>query len=107
MEFKKEFGFYTSAYEPYNIDNVQEFVIDFSPIAGMACDEKNKPGIKFESSPGAEVVKKFVVANPETGGWRAFVQLKFKDKSLAVDMNLKLVKDKKAVSEKWNYHWQP
>ena len=39
--------------------------------------------------------------------WRAFAQLKFKEKGLAVDLNLKLLKDKKVVSEKWTYLWQP
>ena len=103
----KEYEMYSSSYEPYNIDEVQEFIVDYSAIKGIPCDERYKPKIKFESSPGAELVKSFIVANPETGGWRVFVQLQFKDKSRAVDMTLKLLQDGKVVAEKWNYLWQP
>jgi periplasmic glucans biosynthesis protein len=104
---KKEHEMYTSSYEPYNIDDVQEFIVDYSAIKGIPCDERFKPDIKFENSPGAELVKSFIVANPETGGWRVFAHLKFKEKSRAVDLSLKLVQAGKAVSEKWTYLWQP
>jgi glucans biosynthesis protein len=104
---KKEHEMYTSSYEPYNIDDVQEFIVDYSAIKGIPCDERFKPEIKFEHSPGAGLVKSFIVANPETGGWRVFAQLKFKEKSRAVDLSLKLLKDGKAVSETWTYLWQP
>ena len=103
----KEYEMYSSSYEPYNIDELQEFTIDYSAIKGIPCDERFKPDIKFESSPGAELVKSFIVANPETGGWRVFLQLRFTEKSRAVDLNLKLLQNKKIVAEKWNYLWQP
>lgn len=104
---KEEFNLFTSSYEPCNIDEVQEFVVEYSAIKGLPCDERFKPDIKFEHSSGAELVKSFIVANPETGGWRVFVQLKFKDKSRAVDLSLRLCKDGNVVSEKWTYFWQP
>ncbi len=104
---KKEHEMFTSSYEPCNIDEVQEFIVDYSAIKGIPCDERFKPDIKFENSAGAELVKSFIVANPETGGWRVFAHLKFKEKSRAVDLRLKLLKDGKVVSEKWTYLWQP
>ena len=104
---KKEFNLVTSSYEPSNIDEVQEFIIDYAAINGIPCDERFKPEITFESSPGAELVKAFIVANPETGGWRVFVQLKFTDKGRPVDLSLKLLKAGRVVSETWTYFWQP
>ena len=103
----KETDTLTSCYDPHDVDAVQEFVIDYSAIDGVPVDERFKPEIEFWSSPGAELVKSFVVANPEIGGWRAFLILKFPDAGRAVDLNLELVKDEKVVSEKWTYLWQP
>ena len=107
ITYKKQFDLSTSAYEPFNHADIQEFVVDFSAIEGVPSDEKHKPDVVVEHSSGAELIKSFVVANPNTGGWRAFALLKFKEKGLAVDLNLKLLKDKKVVSEKWTYLWQP
>lgn len=107
ITYKKEFDLFTSSYEAFNKDDTQEFVVDFSAIEGLPCDDEHRPEMEFECGPAAELVKSFVVANRETGGWRAFVHLKFKDTGAALDMNLKLLKDKKVVSEKWSYYWQP
>lgn len=104
---KKEHDMFTSSYEPYAIDDVQEFIVDYSAIKGIPCDERFKPAIKFEHSPGAELLKSFIVANPQTGGWRVFVQLKFKEKSRAVDLSLRLLKAGSVVAETWTYLWQP
>jgi periplasmic glucans biosynthesis protein len=102
-----EHGSGTSSYRPYNHNDLQEFVVDFSPIPGVLNDEHDKPRIVFETSPGAEVQKSFVVTNPETGGWRVFNQVKFADEGRAVELNLKLVNDRNTLTEKWNYLWQP
>jgi len=103
----KKDGTVTSSYEAVSHEDLQEFVVDFSPIQGIACDERFKPEIKFEHSPGAELVKSFIVANPETGGWRVFAHLKLQEKSRAVELNLKLIDKGKVVTEKWNYLLQP
>lgn len=107
ITYKKQFDLTTSAYEPFNHEDIQEFVVDFSAIEGVPCDEQHKPEVAVEFSRGAELIKSFVVANPNTGGWRAFAQLRFKEKGLSVDLSLKLLKDKKVASERWSYLWQP
>ena len=107
IAYKKEFNMYTSSYEPYNIDDVQEFIVDFSPIKGIPCDERFKPEIKLENSSAAELVKSFIVANPETGGWRVFAHLKLKEKGRPAELSLKLLDKGKVVTEKWNYLLQP
>ena len=103
----KKDGTVTSSYEAVSHEDLQEFVIDFSPIKGIPCDERFKPEIKFENSPAAELVKSFIVANPETGGWRVFAHLKLKEKGRPAELNLKLLQDGKVVTEKWNYLLQP
>jgi glucan biosynthesis protein len=103
----KKDGTVTSSYEAVSHEDLQEFVVDFSPIKGIPCDERFKPEIKFENSPAAELVKSFIVANPETGGWRVFAHLKLKEKGRPAELNLKLLQDGKVVTEKWNYLLQP
>ena len=102
-----EHGGMTSSYDAANRADLQEFVVDFSPIPDMPTDERLKPEIGFDSSPGAQLVKSFVVANPETGGWRVFTQVRFADQSRAVELNLRLMRNQRVVTEKWNYLWQP
>lgn len=100
-------GNITSSYQATDVSDLQEFVVDFSAIDGIPCDERHKPDVVVEASPGAQVVKSFVVANPETGGWRAFTQIRFADPGRTAELNLELVSKQKVVSEKWNYLWQP
>ena len=102
-----EHGSVSSTYRPYSEKDLHEFVVDFSAIPGVPTDEQDKPSIVFETSPGATTEKSFVVTDSETGGWRVFNLVRFADGGRAVDLNLKLVKDGKVVSEKWNYLWQP
>jgi glucans biosynthesis protein len=103
----KSDGERTSTLSSTNYHDRQEFVIDFAPIKDVPLDEAKKPEIILEHSPGVSVINKFIVVNPETGGWRVFLILKFLEEKKPVDLNLKLTYNGKVVTEKWNYLWQP
>ncbi len=106
IRLRKE-GDTTSSMSSSDYREQQEFVIDFAPIKGVPLDESRRPEILFEHSPGVKVINKFVVVNPATGGWRVFLILKFADGKTPADLNLRLSYNRKVVTEKWNYLWQP
>jgi glucans biosynthesis protein len=84
------------------------FVLDFSrgkPGEGQASDWV--PGIEVNINGGvAKLLDKRVMANPQTGGWRAFFRLKIPPDTKLLEMTCELLADKVPVSERWNYQWR-
>ena len=83
------------------------FVLDFTKgkvPAGKAADWV--PGINLNITGDAKVIDKRVMANPETGGWRAFFKLDIVPETKLLEMTCDLMDDKKPISERWSYQWR-
>ncbi len=65
------------------------------------------PGIDVTIAAGdAKVADKRVMANPETGGWRAFFKLDIPEKTHLLELSCELKQDTRAISERWMYQWR-
>lgn len=82
-----------------------EFVIDFSQSAKIF-SEPNQVILNAEVSGGAKLMSKRLEPNPETGGWRAFVEVQVAPDLDAFTSNCRLLGEGRAISERWTYQWK-
>jgi glucans biosynthesis protein len=84
------------------------FVLDFTRgklTEGRPADWL--PGIEVNLTGGAaKLIDKRVMANPQTGGWRAFFRLDIAPETKLLEMTCDLMNDKAPLSERWNYQWR-
>ncbi len=83
------------------------FVIDFTKGKvpdGAAPDWT--PGVEITIPAGAKLIDKRVMANPETGGWRAFFKLDAPPTLKLLEMTCELNDGKQPLSERWTYQWK-
>lgn len=83
------------------------FVIDFTKgkvPEGAAADWT--PGVEVNLPAGAKLIDKRVMANPETGGWRAFFKLDAPPTLKLLEMTCELNDGKQPLSERWTYQWK-
>lgn len=65
------------------------------------------PDVEVTVSGGeAKLLDKRVMHNTQTGGWRAFFKLDIPEKTNLLELTCELLKDKKAISERWMYQWR-
>jgi glucans biosynthesis protein len=89
------------------IPNDYLFVIDFTkgkPAAGKPADWV--PSLDLNISGVAVQLDKRVMANPETGGWRAFFKLDIPPDTKLLEMTGDLMDGKEPLSERWTYQWR-
>jgi glucans biosynthesis protein len=82
------------------------FVIDFSKgkvPEGVKTDWT--PDIEVTLPPAAKLLDKRVMANPETGGWRAFFKMDVPPSLKLLEMTCDLSYNKQPFSERWTYQW--
>ena len=84
------------------------FVLDFSH--GKLAEGKPNdwmPDVDVSLNGGAaKVIDQRVMANPQTGGWRAFFRLLIPPDTKLLEMTCDLLDNKKQFSERWNYQWR-
>ena len=83
------------------------FVIDFTK--GTVPEGKPAdwvPDLDFNLTGDAKLLDKRVMANPETGGWRAFFKLDIPSKTKLLEMTCELSSGKQPLSERWVYQWK-
>jgi glucans biosynthesis protein len=84
------------------------FVLDFS--RGKIAEGKPTdwvPGVEVNLNGGAaKLLDQRVMANPQTGGWRAFFRLLIPPDTKLLEMTCDLLDNKKQFSERWNYQWR-
>ena len=83
------------------------FVIDFTKgktPEGAAADWT--PTIELNLPPDAKLLDKRVMANPETGGWRAFFKMDVPPAMKLLEMTCELTDGKQSISERWTYQWK-
>jgi glucans biosynthesis protein len=81
------------------------FVVDFvgTQMAGWPAEEPVAPQV--HCGDGAEVVHSTVEKNAVNNTWRLVIETTVPTR--AVDLQAKLTRGQKAVTETWNYTWQP
>jgi glucans biosynthesis protein len=84
------------------------FVLDFS--RGKIAEGKPAdwvPGVEVNLNGGAaKLLDQRVMANPQTGGWRAFFRLLIPPDTKLLELTCDLLDNKKQFSERWNYQWR-
>lgn len=89
------------------VPNDYVFVLDFTrgPVpADKPADWVPDVAVNFQGD--AKVLDKRVMANPETGGWRAFFKLDIPPSTKLLEITSDLLDDKNPISERWNYQWR-
>lgn len=84
------------------------FVLDYSHgkmAEGKAGDWVPTPEVTLNGG-AAKLLDKRVMANPETGGWRAFFRLEIPPATNLLEMTCDLMDGKTQISERWNYQWR-
>lgn len=84
------------------------FVLDFTrgkPSEGKAADWVPSVDVNITGAP-VKILDKRVMANPETGGWRAFFRVDIPQDTKLLEMTCDLLDDKQPLSERWNYQWR-
>ena len=90
-----------------DIPNDYVFVLDFTkgPVAdGKPADWV--PSVEINITGDAKMLDKRVMANPETGGWRAFFKLDIQPAVKLLEMTCELTDGKQPLSERWVYQWK-
>ncbi len=90
------------------IPNDFVFVVDFTKgkvKEGHDADWVPELELFLQEGQKATVLDKRVMANPETGGWRAFFKLDIPPDTKLLEMTCDLLEDKKPISERWTYQW--
>ena len=84
------------------------FVLDFTHgKVGEGKSAEWVPGIEVNITGGqAKLLDKRVMANPQTGGWRAFFRLDIPPDTKLLEMTCDLMENKLPISERWNYQWR-
>ena len=82
-----------------------EFIVDFSQSAKIFNDP-NQVVLTAEVSDGVKLLSKHLELNPETGGWRAFLEVQVAPESDAFTSNCRLLGEGRAISERWTYQWR-
>ena len=82
-----------------------EFVIDFSQSAKVF-SEPSQIVLTAEVSDSAKLINKRLEPNPETGGWRAFVEVQVAPDADSFTSNCRLLGEGRAISERWTYQWK-
>jgi glucans biosynthesis protein len=83
------------------------FVLDFTK--GPVPDNKPAgwvPDVDIHFLGDAKILDKRVMANPESGGWRAFFKLDIPPATKLLEITCDLLDEKKPISERWNYQWR-
>jgi len=83
------------------------FVVDFTK--GVVPDGKKPewtPDIDVNITGDCKLLDKRVMANPETGGWRAFFKLDIPKATKLLEMTCELANGKQPLSERWVYQWK-
>lgn len=83
------------------------FVVDFTKgrvPEGAPADWT--PKIELTVPPEVKLLDKRVIANPESGGWRAFFKMDVPPTLKLLEMNCELSDGKQPMSERWAYQWK-
>ncbi|MFZ4763779.1 MAG: glucan biosynthesis protein [Roseimicrobium sp.] len=88
------------------IPNDYLFVLDFTKGKSMDKPADWLPGVELNLVGNATVLDKRVMANPETGGWRAFFKLDIPAETQILEMTCDLMDEKQPISERWAYQWR-
>ena len=83
------------------------WVVDFTKgkvPEGAAVDWT--PSLNLNVPTNVKLTDKRVMANPETGGWRAFFKMDVTSDVKLVEMNCELTDGKQPISERWTYQWK-
>lgn len=83
------------------------FVVDFTKGKvpdGAPADWT--PAIELSVPPEAKVLDKRVIANTESGGWRAFFKMDVPPGLKLLEMTCELSDGKQPMSERWTYQWK-
>jgi periplasmic glucans biosynthesis protein len=90
------------------IPNDYVFVLDFAK--GKSAEGKPAgwmPELEVNIESGnAKIIDKRVMANIETGGWRAFFKLDIPPDTKLLELTSDLLDEKKLISERWTYQWR-
>lgn len=83
------------------------FVIDFTkgPVPAAAAPGW-LPTIEVTIPPGAKLLDKRVMPNPESGGWRAFFKMDVPPELKLLELMCELTDAGKPLSERWIYQWR-
>jgi len=84
------------------------FVIDFTRGKGGEGKPADwVPDVAVNIGSGnAKLLDKRTMANPQTGGWRAFFRLDIPPDTKLLEMTCDLLDGKQPLSERWNYQWR-
>jgi glucans biosynthesis protein len=83
------------------------FVVDFTK--GKVPDDAAAdwtPTMELTIPPEAKLLDKRVIANAESGGWRAFFIMDVPPELKLLEMNCELSDGKQPMSERWSYQWK-
>ncbi len=83
------------------------FVVDFTK--GKVPDDAAAdwtPTIELTIPPDAKLLDKRVIANAESGGWRAFFKMDVPPGLKLLEMTCELSDGKQLMSERWSYQWK-
>lgn len=84
------------------------FVLDFTrgkPGEGKTADWVPAVNVRINGGT-AKVIDQRAMANPQTGGWRAFFRLEIPPDTKLLEMTCDLMENKLPISERWSYQWR-